>query len=80
MIFFMLSVLYLNLLSGDIDAISCISGKSQDVLPQVCHERTKGFYTPKCGAAQELRVGPSKPPFRWRLQTTLSFAGKEPGW
>ena len=26
-------------------------------LPTVCHERTKGFYTPKCGAAQEMRVG-----------------------
>ena len=33
---------------------------SQHFLPTVCHERTKGFYTPKCGAAQEMRVGPSK--------------------
>jgi hypothetical protein len=33
---------------------------SQYVLPQVCNERTKGFYTPKCGAVKEKRVGPSK--------------------
>jgi hypothetical protein len=48
-------------------------------LPTVCHERTKGFYTPKCGAAQEMRVGPSESTFRSRFQTTLSCAGKEPG-
>ena len=54
--------------------------QSPHYLPTVCHERTKGFYTLKCGAAQEMRVGPSKPPCRWRLQTTLSCAGKEPGW
>ena len=32
--------------------------KSEDNLPTVCHERTKGFYTPKCGAAQEMRQQP----------------------
>ncbi len=49
-------------------------------LPTVCHERTKGFYTPKCAAVQEMRVGPSESTFRSRFQTTLSCAGKEPGW
>ena len=29
-------------------------------MPTVCHESTKGFYTQKCGAAQEMRVGPSE--------------------
>ena len=29
-------------------------------------------------AAQKMRVGPSKPPYRRRLQTTLSCQGKEP--
>jgi hypothetical protein len=37
-------------------------------------------YTPKCGAVQEMRVGPSESTFRSRFQTTLSCAGKEPGW
>jgi hypothetical protein len=57
-----------------------LSGKIADYLPTVCHERTKEFYTPKCGAAQEMRVGPSESTFRSRFQTTLSCAGKEPGW
>lgn len=30
--------------------------------------------------AQEMRVGPSKPSCRRRLQTTLSCIGKEPMW
>ena len=33
-----------------------------------------------CGAAQEMRVGPSKPACRSRFQTTVSCAGQEPGW
>ncbi len=32
------------------------------------------------GAAQEMRVGPSEPACRSRLQTTLSCIGKEPLW
>ncbi len=31
-------------------------------------------------AVYEMRVGPSQPGCRTRLQTTLSCAGKEPGW
>jgi len=57
-----------------------LSTKTTYYLPPVCHERTKGFYTPKCGAAQEMRVGPSESSFRSRFQITLSCAGKEPGW
>jgi len=54
--------------------------KNQTNLPTVCHERTKGFYTPKCGAVQEMRVGPSESTCRSWFQTTLSCAGKKPGW
>jgi RNA-directed DNA polymerase len=34
----------------------------------------------RCDAAQEMRVGPSKPAVRRRLQTTASCMGKEPLW
>src|SRR5271166_46714 len=33
-----------------------------------------------CGAAYEMRAGPSKPTVRGRLQTTASCDGKEPWW
>ena len=44
----------------------------------VCHERTDG----NAGAetAREMRVGPSEPAVRSRLQTTASCGGKEPLW
>ena len=31
-------------------------------------------------AAQKMREGPSEPPCRWRLQTTLSCCGQKPWW
>ena len=34
----------------------------------------------RCDAAQEMRVGPSKPAVRRRLQTTASCMGQEPLW
>jgi putative transposase len=34
----------------------------------------------ECGAAWKMRVGPSKPTVRGRLQTTASCDGKEPWW
>src|SRR5262245_21803784 len=34
----------------------------------------------ECGAASKMRVGPSKPAVRGRLQTTASCDGKEPWW
>src|SRR5271170_2257610 len=34
----------------------------------------------RCDAAQKMRVGPSKPAVRRRLQTTASCMGKEPLW
>jgi RNA-directed DNA polymerase len=38
--------------------------------------RRIGERSPPCSrAASEMRVGPSKPPFRWRLQTTVSCVG-----
>jgi group II intron reverse transcriptase/maturase len=50
---------------------------ADDCVPRM-HERR--FYndlskTPECNAARKMRVGPSKPPCRRRLQTTLSCAG-----
>ena len=42
--------------------------------------RSDTLMTVRHEAAQEMRVGPSEPPYRWRLQTTVSCAGKEPGW
>ena len=33
-----------------------------------------------CVTAQEMRVGPSEPAYRSRLQTTSSCMGKEPLW
>ena len=48
---------------------SSISMKIHDFNPLVRHE-----------AAQEMRVGPSKPVCRSWLQTTLSCNGKEPLW
>src|SRR5216684_7882047 len=43
---------------------------ADDGVPRT-HER-------KCDAAQEMRVGPSKPAVRRRLQTTASCMGQEP--
>jgi hypothetical protein len=34
----------------------------------------------ECGAAQEMRVGPSEPAYRSRLQTASSCSGQEPLW
>jgi Reverse transcriptase (RNA-dependent DNA polymerase) len=34
----------------------------------------------RCGTAREMRVGPSEPAVRGRLQTTASCGGKEPLW
>ena len=34
----------------------------------------------ECGAAWKMRVGPSKPVVRGRLQTTASCDGKKPWW
>jgi RNA-directed DNA polymerase len=43
--------------------------------------RRIGGRSPPCSyAAKEMRVGPSKSPFRWRLQTTVSCIGQEPRW
>ena len=39
----------------------------------------KGFIL-QSAVLQEMRVGPSESTFRSRFQTTLSCAGKEPGW
>ena len=41
----------------------------------VCHERTDER---RCDAVQEMRVGPSEPAVRSRLQTTASCDGQEP--
>src|SRR5215469_2581597 len=43
----------------------------------VCHERTDER---RCDAVQEMRVGPSEPAVRTRLQTTASCDGQEPWW
>ena len=43
----------------------------------VCHERT---YERRCGAVQEMEVGPPEPAVRGRLQTTASCDGQEPWW
>ena len=43
----------------------------------VCHERTDER---RCDAVQEMRVGPSEPAIRSRLQTTASCDGQEPWW
>ena len=43
----------------------------------VCHERTDER---RCDAVQEMRVGPSEPAVRSRLQTTASCDGQEPWW
>jgi RNA-directed DNA polymerase len=45
---------------------------ADDSVPRT-HER-------RCDAAQEMRVGPSKPAVRRRLQTTASCIGQEPLW
>jgi hypothetical protein len=41
----------------------------------VCHERTDER---RCDAVPEMRVGPSEPAVRSRLQTTASCDGQEP--
>jgi hypothetical protein len=46
----------------------------------VPRRRTGVRSTPCSFAAQEMRVGPSEPLCRRRLQTTTSCVGKEPGW
>jgi hypothetical protein len=38
------------------------------------------FYCKVCVTAQKMRVGPSEPVCRSRLQITLSCIGKEPLW
>ena len=43
----------------------------------VCHERTDER---RCGAVQEMEVGPPEPAVRGRLQTTASCDGQEPWW
>src|SRR6516162_9821119 len=43
----------------------------------VCHERTDEG---RCDAVQEMRVGPSEPAVRSRLQTTASCDGQQPWW
>src|SRR5215469_4337495 len=43
----------------------------------VCHERTDER---RCDAVPEMRVGPSEPAVRSRLQTTASCDGQEPWW
>ena len=49
------------------------------VMPtMVCHEGAGG--NARCRTAREMRVGPSKPAVRSRLQTTTSRGGKEPVW
>jgi len=51
------------------------------VLPTiVCHEHTQYIVVEKCATAQEMRVGPSEPACRSRLQTTSSCCGQEPWW
>jgi hypothetical protein len=47
------------------------------MLTTVCHERTDER---RCDAVQEMRVGPSEPAVRSRLQTTASCDGQEPWW
>ena len=54
------------------------SGSSSAVTrTTVCHERT---YERRCGAVQEMEVGPPEPAVRGRLQTTASCDGQEPWW
>ena len=48
---------------------------ADDCVPR---RRTGGRSPPCSYAALEMREGPSEPPFRWRLQTTVSCVGKEP--
>jgi RNA-directed DNA polymerase len=51
---------------------------ADDSMPR---RRTPSRRLERCShAAREMRVGPSKPPYRWRLQTAVSCVGKEPGW
>ena len=42
------------------------------------HERAFKYKLEVCATAQEVRVGPSEPAYRNRLQTTSSCIGKEP--
>ncbi len=44
----------------------------------VRHERTFEYRLEVCTTAQKMRVGPSEPAYRSRLQTTSSCIGKEP--
>ena len=43
-----------------------------------CAPRRRRDATERSHAAQKMREGPSKPPYRWRLQTTLSCFGQKP--
>ena len=46
----------------------------------VCHERTDERRDDAGDAVQEMRVGPSEPAVRSRLQTAASCDGQEPWW
>lgn len=54
-----------------------LGSRSYGMPMTVCHERTDER---RCDAVQEMRVGPSEPAVRSRLQTTASCDGQEPWW
>ena len=62
--------------AGRSSALSEASALASSPMPTiVCHERTDER---RCDAVQEMRVGPSEPAVRSRLQTTASCDGQEP--
>ena len=44
----------------------------KDVILEACATKAKSY------AIQKMREDPSEPPYRWRLQTTLSCFGQKP--
>ena len=48
--------------------------------PRTRHRKGGGGFIGVCGAAQEMREGPSEPACRSRLQATSSCVGQEPRW
>ena len=70
-------LLPLNLWRNRVVVVGCLAGFANGMLMMVCHERTDAR---RCDAVQEMRVSPSGPAVRSRLQTAASCDGQEPWW
>jgi retron-type reverse transcriptase len=76
----LLANIFLNLLDKAVKRIGGVFQKAGVKLVRYaddCAPRAH-FKNIECDAVQEMRVGPSKPTYRSRLQTTTSCVGQEP--